>query len=50
MERGMKTREKTNSDGPSEEEEDNPFEEEENLKLTGGNPILSDILRHTDDP
>jgi hypothetical protein len=48
MERGMRTREKTNSHGTS--EEDNPFEEEENLELTGGNPILDEILRHTDDP
>jgi hypothetical protein len=50
MERGMKTREKANSHGASEKEEDNFFEEEENLELTGGNPILDDILRHIDDP
>jgi hypothetical protein len=50
MERGMRTREKTNNHGASEEEEDNPFEEEESLELTGGNPILDDILRHIDDP
>jgi hypothetical protein len=49
MESGMRTREKTNSHGAS-EEEDNPLEEEENLELTGGNPILDDTLRHIDDP
>jgi hypothetical protein len=47
MERGMRTREKSNSHGAS-EEENNPFEEEENLELTGGNPILDDILCHID--
>jgi hypothetical protein len=48
MERGMRTREKTNSHGVS-EEEDNPFEEEENLELTGENPILENIIHHIDD-
>jgi hypothetical protein len=49
MEHSMRTSEKKDNYSPSEEEENNPFGEEDNLKLTQGNPILDDILPHIND-